>query len=49
MTSLIDFVEFHEVDLPARLRSGNAQLAAHDVAEVGAIGFQEEGTANSYT
>ena len=30
MSSLIDFVQFHEVDLPARLRSGNARLAAHD-------------------
>ena len=49
MSSLIDFVQFHEVDLPARLRSGNARLAAHDVTEVGAIGFHQEGTDHSYT
>ena len=42
MSSLIDFVQFHEVDLPARLRSGNARLAAHDVTDVGAIAFQQE-------
>jgi hypothetical protein len=46
----IDFDEFHRVELPARLASGNGQLAAADLAGVTSIAFRlPDGRAYTYT
>jgi hypothetical protein len=45
----IDFDEFHLVDLPKRIESGNGALAAPDLAGVGTIGFRTpDGAAYTY-
>lgn len=46
--ALVDFVTFHEDDLPSRLASGNGTMAFADVAEVGAIAIRLAGTDISY-
>ena len=47
---LIDFDEFHRVDLPARLEAGNGKLAAADLDGVKPLAFRlTDGRAYSYT
>lgn len=45
----IDFEAFHTAELPARLATGNGQLAAQDVATVGAIALRLAESGNAYT
>ena len=48
-STLVDFDEFHTVELPRRLAGGNGALAAGDAAGLGALGFRLRETGSSYT
>jgi ectoine hydroxylase-related dioxygenase (phytanoyl-CoA dioxygenase family) len=45
----VDFVDFHQTILPARLAGGNGALATDDVAEVGALGIRLAETGETFT
>lgn len=49
MTDNIDFDFFHTQELHARLAAGNGQLAAHDVASIGAIALRLAESGRAYT
>jgi ectoine hydroxylase-related dioxygenase (phytanoyl-CoA dioxygenase family) len=45
----VDFEQFHQVDLPARIEAGNGALAAADLAKAGTLAFRTpDGAAYTY-
>ena len=45
----VDFEQFHQVELPARIEAGNGALAAADLAKAGTLAFRTpDGAAYTY-